>query len=804
MQSLRILYVEDDPADRELTRRYLARHAPHLRLAEAPTVAGAADRLAAGDVDLVLSDFHLPDGTGLDVLETVKTREFQVPVVLVTGSGDADSAVRLLKAGAADYVVKRPGYLETLVPVLEGAFQWFQSASEVRQRRIRVLYAEHDESDIELTRRAFHEYGDHLRLDVVRNGRDVLQHLQSVPYDLLLLDHRLPDITGIEVLKVLRDQRIRVTVVMVTGQRDEETAVEAFKLGAADYMIKREAYVTKLPSTLESVLAHRRLADEKDALVVLNGLARSIATLQDLGEVVQLVAGAATELLKAEIAILWLAEDVDLYPTGWAGVPNSAMPGLRIRVDQRFLERAAAHRRVDFAALLKGAGAASGWWVDRVRGALAISLVTGGRVLGVLALATEQPREFGGMDERLLTILADHAAIAVENARLYEQLKARLGELQETQARLLQTEKVAAMGQLLAGVAHELNNPLSVLIGHTTILSRTHTRGPLAERTAKIAGAAERCARIVRNFLALARQRPPHRQDTDLNTIAREVVELLAYPLRADNVEVSLDLAPDLPVLWADEHQLHQVVVNLVTNAHHALQQAPGPRGITLRTWLDPGRAHVHLDVADTGPGIPREIQDRIFEPFFTTKPPGQGTGLGLSLCRGMVEGHGGSLDVESEPGQGAVFRIVLPLTTPERVGDRVSEPVERAAGPGRSILVVDDEAEVADVLADLLAADGHRVQTAPDGLVALDKILAGSFDLIVSDVRMPKLDGPGLYRELERRKPELRGRVIFATGDELSPATREFLQQVAAHTISKPFEVDQIRRVIQQSLAAG
>ncbi|OLC17136.1 MAG: hypothetical protein AUH29_03225 [Candidatus Rokubacteria bacterium 13_1_40CM_69_27] len=804
MEAIRVLYVEDDPSDRELTRRYLERHAPHLKLTEVDTVAGALDRLTVGDVDVVLSDFRLTDGTGLDVLETIKEREFNVPVVLVTGSGDADSAVRLLKAGAADYVVKRPGYLETLPPILEGAFRWFQSASEVRQRTIRVLYAEHDPGDVELTRRAFHEYGEHLYLDVVQDGRGVLQRLRSFPYDLLLLDYRMPDITGIEVLKTLRTERIRIPVVMVTGQGDEATAVEAFKLGAADYIIKGEGYFTKLPSTLENVLAHRRLADEKDALLVLNGLARSIASLQELGEVVQLVARAATELLKAEIALLWLADGLALHPVGWAGVPESAACGLRLRVEHRFLDRAVARRHVDFSALVGTAGRPSGSWLERVRGNLAISLVTGGRLVGVLAVATERPRDFGGMEERLLTILADHAAIAVENARLYHQLKDRLEELQQTQARLLQTEKIAAMGQLLAGVAHELNNPLSVLIGHTTLLCHTVAQGPLAERAEKIAGAAERCARIVKNFLALARQRQPERQHVDLNGIVRAVVELVAYPLRVDNVDVALELAPDLPVLWADEHQLHQVVVNLITNAHHALRQVEGSRRISLTTRLEAAQDRVHLEVGDTGPGIPPEIQERIFEPFFTTKPPGQGTGLGLSLCRGIVESHGGWLDLETEPGRGAVFRIVLPVTTPGIAGPEAPDHEAGASVQGKSILVVEDEADVAEVLRDLLIADGHQVETAANGFVALDMILTRPYDVIVSDVRMPDLDGPGLYRELERRRPGLCRRLIFATGDQLSPATREFLEREGVRTVSKPYELEQIRRVIQQSVGGS
>jgi two-component system NtrC family sensor kinase len=420
----------------------------------------------------------------------------------------------------------------------------------------------------------------------------------------------------------------------------------------------------------------------------------------------------------------------------------------------------------------------------------------------VLAVMTARPREFGAVEERLLAILADHAAIGIENARLYQQLKDRLEELHQTQAQLLQTEKIAAMGQLLAGVAHELNNPLSVVMGHAALLGRDMEGDPSGKRADKITRAAERCARIVRNFLALARQRPPERQATDLNQVVREAVELLEYPFRADGVGVVLQLDSSLPEVWADPHGIHQVLVNLATNAHQAMRGAPPPLRLTIATSIDPSGRYACLEVSDTGPGIPPEIRARMFEPFFTTKPPGQGTGLGLSLCRGIIEVHGGTLEVESEPGQGARFRVNLPLTP---VPEAVQPSGEKAAVSLRSsaILVVDDEREVAEILAELLEGDGHTVETVRNGAQALERIQGRAYDVIVCDIRMPEVDGPGLYRELQRRMPELCRRVIFVTGDELNSQTREFLEKSGAPSLSKPFDGAAIRRTIERVLAA-
>lgn len=301
----------------------------------------------------------------------------------------------------------------------------------------------------------------------------------------------------------------------------------------------------------------------------------------------------------------------------------------------------------------------------------------------------------------------------------------------------------------------------------------------------------------------LARQQPPERGRVSLNQVVQEAIELLAYQLRVDDVEVGFSLADDLPLLWADPHQLHQVVVNLVSNAHHAMRETPPPRRLTLTTRFDPAQRQVSLEVADTGPGIPPEIQGRIFEPFFTTKPPGQGTGLGLSLCQGIVERHRGAIRVKSRPGQGAVFMVELPIEAPPE-GEVEAETVESLAPiRGKAILVVDDELDVARVLAEILAADGHRVETAANGAAALDKLRERSYDVILSDARMPELDGAGLYRELERTNPGLVRRFIFVTGDVLGPETQEFLERTGAASVSKPFTPKSVQKVVQRVLRA-
>ena len=235
-------------------------------------------------------------------------------------------------------------------------------------------------------------------------------------------------------------------------------------------------------------------------------------------------------------------------------------------------------------------------------------------------------------------------------------------EIARQREALAQSEKLAAMGSLLAGVAHELNNPLSVVVGQSVLMQDTAPDEKTAQRARKIQLAADRCARIVKTFLSLARRRPPERREVDLNETVLAAIELVTYALRTDEIDLTLDLADGSPHLWADADQLNQVVTNLVVNAQQALQASPAPRRISVTTRFDQDAGTIRLMVADNGPGVPADIRSRIFDPFFTTKPAGLGTGVGLSLVHNIVYGHGGTIVLDETPGGGATFAAELPV----------------------------------------------------------------------------------------------------------------------------------------------
>src|SRR5216110_3018848 len=374
-------------------------------------------------------------------------------------------------------------------------------------------------------------------------------------------------------------------------------------------------------------------------------------------------------------------------------------------------------------------------------------------------------------------------------------------EQQALETQLVQSEKLAAVGQLVSGVAHELNNPLTSIAGLSEFLLEQKELGKKDRGHLQvIQEQAERAGRIVRNLLTFARKGSADRVQVDLNEVIRRTLSLTAYDLKLKDISVERELSGALPEVFGDRHGLQQVVLNLVTNAAHAVAENPRerPREITVSTWFD---GQVHLRVADTGPGIPDEITQSVFTPFFTTKEPGKGTGLGLSITYSIVESHGGQITLEPRnPRGGAAFRVDLPPAPADAVRPALTPahgtPLP-AASPAvkRTILLVDADPAVQRTIKALFARDGHDVEVAGDPQHGLDLALRGGFDLVITDARAmaPGKRGTLLAEELVSRVPALRDRIIVATGD-VRPTTEETLARLGVRYVRKPFNLRDLR----------
>jgi signal transduction histidine kinase/FixJ family two-component response regulator len=389
------------------------------------------------------------------------------------------------------------------------------------------------------------------------------------------------------------------------------------------------------------------------------------------------------------------------------------------------------------------------------------------------------------------------------------------------QSKLLQTEKMAALGQLVSGIAHELNNPLTSIQGYAQLLV---TRRSASDRNAdagRIALEAARAARIVKNLLLFSREAKTERRAVNLNEVIERTVALRAYELKIENIAVDLSFDSTMPQALADAAQLQQVVLNLIVNAEQAIQQGRqqggAPGRILIRTRRLSGD-RIGMEISDDGPGIPPEIVSRIFDPFFTTKPVGVGTGLGLSIVYGIVQENGGEVSVESQAGHGAKLTVELPA--PPSAAPEFAEE-EPSAGPysvtvvplpnpsgtatrAEHILVVEDEPTVSQLISDVIVEMGHRVDMLLDSREVFDRLKDGTYDLIICDLRMPHLDGPGLYRELVRRRSPFQHKLLFVTGDTMGPRSLEFLNSNAVPYLAKPFLVEELKAAVRKALTVA
>src|SRR5262245_22200694 len=777
------------------------------------------------------------------------------------------------------------------------------------------------------------------RSAIANTGRQGLNRLRQRLPDLILLDLQLPDISGLDLLRLIAQEGFDVPVILMTAHGSEGIAVEAFRLGARNYLIKpfseAEARVA-----IDAALRERRLNREKEQLThnlqqrvqeltVLYSIGKSVSALLDLEELLVRIVEAGVYITRAEEGFLLLRDPNadELYLRAAKNLGEARAQRMRMPIDDTLagqVIRTGKAIRLDKSKQGAPLKVKTGFLV---RAILQVPLIVGDTTIGVLAVDNQQSeRTFSENDQYLLSALADYAAIAIENARLYQQIKGseeryrdlfanaydliftldrqlriqsinKVGpaltgcpeeqlrgrplrdlavpdvwaeaehrfadllmgrsiqpfELQlqrsdgervvlEVSARLIQdggkarsihciarnlterrrleeqlihAEKLSSIGQLVAGVAHELNNPLTSISGYTQLLLRDEgLNDDMRDDLKHINTQAERAARIVQNLLVFAREHKPERRMVNLNEEFRKTLSLRAYQMRVDNITVVTEFDQNLPQTVAHPFPLQQVILNLLNNAHQAITERGGPGKMTLRTFVSNSpttdgattRPMVTLSVNDTGVGIPARDLNRIFDPFYTTKPVGQGTGLGLSICFGIVQEHGGRIWAESEVGVGTTVSVDLPLLQ-EQSGvdgdiaingaDGETEPQVRCR-----VLVVDDEEPVANLLARLLRQLGHEPVVAASGDEALDLIGRQPFDLMLTDVKMPGMSGFELHQIVKQREPDLAARLVFVTGDMLSAATQARIAQSGNPYIAKPFAIERLETLVRSLLA--
>lgn len=448
--------------------------------------------------------------------------------------------------------------------------------------------------------------------------------------------------------------------------------------------------------------------------------------------------------------------------------------------------------------------------------------------IGVLEVINKNdPGLFTEYDIQAMETLAAQAAAAIKNARLCADLQHQVETLQKTQAQLVQREKLAAVSDLAAGVAHELNNPLTTIIGFAELIQLNNPDEQFRQDLNKITNQARRAARIVHDLLDFARQRPHQQTWIQVHDVLNSALNLLSYELRSHNVVYSTDFAPDLPLTMADPQELQQVFINLLQNARHAMSTANNGGQLIITT--QPGsklfrstdqkagnkgekKKAIQITFKDDGPGIPPDHLPRIFDPFFTTKQPGEGTGLGLSVCHGIISDHGGYIWAKSKLGQGCTFCIELPIIELDEPhwATLTEWPILSKAGssPTESevtahILVIDNDVYLLELLTRTLQSAGYNVDTTSQAQTALTKLDESNYDLIVCEVNMPEMKGLELFEQAQKQIPNLAKQLIFISGNSLNSITYQFLDESGIPYLAKPFKPNELIEKVHQILEA-
>jgi PAS domain S-box-containing protein len=379
-------------------------------------------------------------------------------------------------------------------------------------------------------------------------------------------------------------------------------------------------------------------------------------------------------------------------------------------------------------------------------------------------------------------------------------------EKKQLQRQLIQSEKLASIGQLVSGVAHELNNPLAAIMGYSQLFSESEDISPKDRRAArKVFESSIRCKDIIQNLLSFARKREIEQIGLDVNEILERAIELREYNLKSHHIEVLRDYEDGLKPVAADPQQLQSVFLNLINNASDAMYESAGKGILRIASRMDDDK--IMVEFIDNGPGIPSEFQDKVFDPFFTSKEVGQGTGLGLSISYGIIKEHGGELILDTAYDRGTRFTVKLPASEggqeKKSQADRASREGALLAGP--KVLVVDDEETILELSVDILENKGYDVDTALNGEVARDMIESNSYDLVIADIRMPgALSGIDLFYWVKKNVPGFEERIVFATGDLVADETQKFLSETKRPCLSKPFEMSEYLDTVRAAIAAS
>ena len=807
---MKILYIEDSPGDSDLTRRELSANAPETQLDIVNSVKDAAVRLKhPEEYDLVLIDMQLPDGDGLDLLTDIRRQNLPLAVVLITGQGDENSAVAALKGGADDYIIKRDDYLSRLTITLEDALHRFSARSTSRVHPLNILYVERNKIDIDLTRRHFKQHAVNIRLTAVNSADEALEKLVTDEWDVLLLDYQLPGINALELIKIVRQElQNTIPIVLVTGQGDEEIALQALKLGASDYVNKSAGYLFKLPGLLENAYTHAQFTRKQN------------------------------ELLKSEERFRLLADytydwEYWINPDGWYDYISPSVERITGYPAQEFMSRPDLLFEIihpDYAEIIKTHLQEEKDLNQPVMTMEFPILNQNGKTIWLAhyctAIFDAQGKYLGRRGNNRDITERKQMGLALEKERnqLAQNVEMRTEELRIANTELMRV--LQTKDEFLANMSHELRTPLTSILGLSELLEMG-VRGPLNQEQVDsirtIYQSGEHLLTLINDILDLSKIEagkfeiePGLVPIEDVCQSSLSLIQGMAY---SKAIMVSYRLSDPQLKIWADARRLKQILVNLLSNA---VKFTPEGGQVSLEVDFQKELHHVKFVVQDTGIGISQDNTEKLFEPFTqldaTLSRKYEGSGLGLALVRKLVELHQGKVFMESEgiPGKGSRFTVLLPWKDSPVSGSagspdiskspfpdgKISDSVMKTKSTARyTILLAEDNLSNIMILSDYLENFDYLVIQALDGKEAIEKADEFLPDLILMDIQMPVMNGLEAIRHL-RQDPRFTKTPIMALTALAMPGDLErCLEAGATDYVTKPVSIKELLSKIKENL---
>jgi PAS domain S-box-containing protein len=578
-------------------------------------------------------------------------------------------------------------------------------------------------------------------------------------WDVVLADYNMPQFSALEALELVKESGLDLPFIIVSGSIGEETAVAAMRAGAHDYVMKDN--MTRLAASVERELLEAEVRRKhKLAEKALEESERRYRFLYDKSTSINLIIdmdGNVSDVNKTAIEQLGYSKDEVVGSPILDFIVREQQEEVRALIERNFKGEYTLGKEIGV------------FGKDGSVHAIMLSpgqaiLHTDGKPIGILVTGTD----------------------ISERKRMEEQI--------------MITDRLASIGELASGIAHEINNPLTSIIGFSQLLLDKDVPGDVKEGIEIIDREGQRCAAIVRNLLTFARKHPLEKQLVNVNDIVEKTLEFRAYDLKANNIQVDTRLATDPPLVTADYFQLQQVFLNIIINAEYFMVEAHNKGMLTIITQQI-GEA-IRISFCDDGPGIAKENLSHLFDPFFTTKEVGKGTGLGLSICHGIVKECGGRIYAESESGKGSTFIVELPIATGEKqteVRESSADQVQKAAKA--KVLVVDDEPSIRHFLSRMLTEEGHEVETIDNASDALEKLKSNTYGLVLLDIKMPGMSGIELYQHIQGMDQSLADKVLFVTGDVIGRGVKDFLSKTEAPYVTKPLDNKKLMKEINQIL---